>query len=623
MQHNFELEKRRFVIGGLVLLIFLIYILRLFNLQIVDDKYQAMARNNAFLTKTIYPARGQIYDRNGNLLVYNQPAYDLVVTMREVKDLDTLDLCNTLGITREVFEERMREIMDPRRNKGYSSYTQQTFVTQLSVEDYAKLQERMYKYRGFEIRPRTIRQYMRSIAPHILGNIREVTPKEIQRDDYYQRGDYTGDLGVEKSYEKYLRGDKGKEILLRDAHGRIKGHYEDGKYDVVPKAGHNLTLSIDADLQAYAESLMVNKIGALVAIEPASGEILAMVSSPSFDPSLLVGRERGKHYKELLDDPFKPLLDRTISAAYPPGSTFKPTQGLIGLEDGAISPETLLPCRGGFVMGRFRMGCHDGIAQWSIVPAIAGSCNGYFGWCLVNILNNKKYKSIQEAFDAWKNYMVSMGYGYRLGIDLPGEIRGFIPNTAYYNKMLRTDDWKPISIISISIGQGEILATPLQIANLAATIANRGYYYIPHVIHSIQDTLIPDTFRIQHKTKISPRHYEWIVKGMRAAAVNGTVRRSGNLDPEGIEICGKTGTAQNPHGKDHSVFMGFAPMNQPKIAVCCFIENGGFGATFGVPIGTLVIEKYLNGKISGRRKFAEESMKRSSTLQYTDYKKKK
>lgn len=619
MQHNYELEKRRFVVGGLVILIFLIYVVRLFVLQIVDDKYKGMARNNAFLTKTIYPARGQVYDRNGKLLVYNQPAYDLVVTMREVKDLDTLDLCNTLGITREIFENRIREICDRSRNPGYSSYTQQTFATQLSVEDYARLQERMYKYRGFEIRPRTIRQYMYHVAPHILGNLREVTAKEIQNDDYYQRGDYTGDLGVEKSYERYLRGEKGKEILLRDAHGRIKGHYEDGKYDVIPKAGHNLTLSIDVDLQAYAESLMVNKVGALVAIEPKTGEILAMVSSPTYDPSLLVGRQRAKNYKELASNPYKPLFDRAISASYPPGSTFKPTQGLIGLQDGAITPQTVLPCHGGFVMGKFRMGCHDGSAAWTIIPAISGSCNGYFGWCLVHILNNRKYKSIQESFEAWKNYMVSMGYGYKLGVDIPGETRGFIPNRAYYNKAFRTETWKPINVISISIGQGEILATPVQIANLAATIANRGYYYSPHVIHSIQDSIIPDTLRIMHKTMVDPANYEWIVKGMRAAATGGTVRRSGNLDPEGIELCGKTGTAQNPHGRDHSVFMGFAPMNEPKIAVCCFVENGGFGATFGVPIGTLVIEKYINGKISERRKGTEDLMKHSSTMMYMGF----
>jgi len=614
MQHNFELEKRRLVIGGLFLGILLIYILRLFYLQIWEDKYKVMANDNAFLTRTMYPARGQIFDRNGKLLVTNEPAYDLVVTMRNVKELDTLDFCNTLNITREVFEQRMADIKNRVKNPGYSSYTQQTFATQLSVQDYGALQTRLYKYAGFEIRPRTIRNYKMAIAPHILGNIKEVNKKDMERDSYYQRGDYTGDIGVERSYEKYLRGSKGKQILLRDAHGRIKGHFEDGKYDIAPIPGKDLTLSIDGDLQAYAESLMVNKIGAVVAIQPSTGEILCMVSSPTFDPRLLVGRQRGKNYKMLDSDPYKPLYDRAVSASYPPGSTFKPTQGLIGLQDGAITPQTVLQCNGGFRLGNFRMGCHDGAAAWTIVPAIATSCNGYFGWCLVNILNNKKYKSIQESFTAWKDYMVSMGYGYKLGVDIPGETRGFIPNAAYYNKGFRTEKWKPINVISISIGQGEILATPLQIANLAATIANRGYYYIPHVIHSIQDTAIPDTFKVKHNTMIEPRWYEWVVSGMRQAATAGTVRRTGNMDEEGIILCGKTGTAQNPHGTDHSVFMGFAPQDNPEIAVCCYVENGGFGATYGVPIGTLVIEKYLNGEISARRKYLEESMLNSSTM---------
>lgn len=573
-----------------------------------------MANDNAFLTRTMYPARGQIFDRNGKLLVTNEPAYDLVVTMRSVKNLDTLDFCKTLNITQEIFDQRMREIKDRSKNPGYSSYTQQTFATQLSGQDYGALQTRLYKYEGFEIRPRTIRQYKIAIAPHILGNIREVNLKDMQRDPYYQRGDYTGDLGVEKSYETYLRGVKGKQILLRDAHGRIKGHFEDGKYDSAPVPGRDLTLSIDADLQAYAESLMVNKIGAVVAIQPSTGEILAMVSSPTFDPRMLVGRQRGKNYKALTANPYKPLYDRAVSASYPPGSTFKPTQGLIGLQDGAITPQTLLNCNGGFRMGNFRMGCHDGVASWTIVPAIATSCNGYFGWCLVNILNNKKYKNIQESFTAWKDYMVSMGYGYKLGVDIPGETRGFIPNAEYYNKGFRTDKWKPINVISISIGQGEILATPLQIANLAATIANRGHYYVPHVIHAIQDTIVPDTFKIQQRTLIDRQWYDWVVDGMRAAAVSGTVRRTGNMDEEGIILCGKTGTAQNPHGTDHSVFMGFAPKDNPEIAICCYVENGGFGATYGVPIGTLVIEKYLNGEISPRRKYLEESMLNGSTM---------
>jgi len=614
MQHDYKLESRKYVIGGLVLALILIYIMRLFFIQVVEDKYIEQANDNAFLTQTIYPARGEIFDRHGRQLVYNQVAYDLVVTLRNMKNLDTLAFCQTLGIDVETFEKRIKEI---KASRGYSSYTQQVFATQITGEEYANIEQMLWRFPGFDIRTRTIRQYKYPVAPHILGNIREVSPKEIERDDYYKRGDYVGDIGVEKSYEKYLRGEKGKEILLRDAHGVVKGNYEDGKYDIAPVPGHNLTLSIDVDLQAYAESLMVNKVGALVAIEPKTGEILAMVSSPTFDPRLLVGRQRGKNYSALVKDPYHPLFDRALSASYPPGSTFKPTQGLIALQDGVINEHTTLPCQGGFRFGNFKMGCHDGSAAWSIIPAIATSCNGFFGWCLYNSLSNsRKYKGgVQEAFDAWKYYMISMGYGYKLGVDLPGETRGFIPNKEYYNKAFRTDKWKPVSIISISIGQGEILATPLQIANLAATIANRGHYFVPHVIKEIDGIeQIPDTFLHAHHTLIDRKNYDLVVEGMHQAAIMGTVRHTGNLEPEGIVLCGKTGTAQNPHGKDHSVFMGFAPMDEPKIAVCCYVQNGGFGATYGVPIGSLVIEKYLNGKISPRRKPVEYNMLNSSTL---------
>ncbi len=623
MQHDLKQERRRLVIAAMVVVTILIYIVRLFNLQILDTEYKQKAIENALLNRTLYPSRGIIYDRNGRELVYNQPAYDLLVTMNDVKHLDTLDFCRTLDITKEQFIQRIKEIKDRRRNPGYSKYTPQTFATQLSGQDCARVQEALYRFEGFETRKRTIRQYRYPIAPHILGNIREVSAKEIERDPYYTRGDFTGDLGVERSYEKYLRGEKGHQILYRNPQGIIMGAYEGGKHDKAPVAGCDIHITIDAELQQYAESLMNNKVGALVAIEPATGQILAMVSSPTFDPRQLAGRQRGKNYLALSKNPYRPLFDRAISASYPPGSTFKPTQGLIALQDGAITPETQLPCHGGFVMGNFRMGCHDGNASWSIVPAVATSCNGYFGWCLVRILENKKYKSVQEAFDHWKDYMVSMGYGYKLGIDIPGETRGLIPNTKYYNKAFATDKWKPLNIISISIGQGEILATPLQIANLAATIANRGYYYIPHVIKDIQGyEQIPDTFLQRHYTLVEKKNYDIIAEGMRQAAIIGTVRRMGNLDPEGIALCGKTGTAQNPHGRDHSVFMGFAPKDDPKIAVCCFVENGGFGATFGVPIGSLVIEKYLNDSISPRRKYIEEHMLETSTMMYMDsYKK--
>lgn len=620
MQNDYELANRRLVIIALVVVVLFLYIIRLFNLQVVDEKYKILANDNAFLTQTAYPSRGIIYDRKGRELVYNQSAYDLLVTMRDVKDLDTLEFCDVMGITKDDFDKTMARIKDKRHNPGYSRYTQQLFSGQLLNEQHARIQESLYRFPGFELRPRTIRQYKYRIAPLILGNIGEVGKEDIKADSYYKQGDYIGNLGVERSYETYLRGEKGKTILLRNSHGQTKGHYEDGKYDVAPVAGHDLTLTIDADLQQYAESLMCNKVGALVAIEPSTGEILAMVSSPTFDPRLLSGHERGRNYTTLSNDVLKPLYNRAISAAYPPGSTFKPTQGLIGLEEGVINTGTFLNCAHGFKYGNFKMGCHDGVTAWTIVPAIATSCNGYFGWCLYNVLNNKrKYASVPEAFDTWKDYMVSMGYGYRVGIDLPYESRGFIPNRAYYTKNFGTDRWNAINIISISIGQGEILATPLQIANLAATIANRGHYYIPHVVKKISDIeQIPDTFLQKHNTMVSPTHYETVVDGMAMAAVSGTVARSGSLAPEGIVLCGKTGTAQNPHGKDHSVFMGFAPKEDPKIAVCCYIEQGGFGATYGVPIGTLVIEKYLNDTISTRRKYFETQMMNSSTIEGMD-----
>ena len=617
MQHDYQLEKRRFVIGGLVVLILLIYIGRLFQLQVIDDNWEQMSVDNAFYTRIVYPSRGLIYDRNGQLLVDNEPAYDLVVTMRNVKDLDTLDFCQTLGITKDYFIARMKKI---RNTRGYSSYTQQTFASQLSGYDYGILQERLYRYKGFEIVPRTVRQYKIPIAPLIMGNIREVSPKEIEKDPYYKRGDYVGDLGVERSYEPYLRGVKGKEILYRDAHGRVQGHYANGAYDQQPVSGRNLTLSIDANLQAYAESLMVNKVGAVVAIEPKTGEVLCAVSAPSFDPRLLVGRQRGKNYSDLYKAPFKPLFDRAVSATYPPGSTFKPTQGLIGLQEGAITPNTPFPCHHGFHLGSFKLGCHGHPSPLPLIPAIATSCNGYFCSTLINILGNRsKYPTIQDAFEKWKNYMVSMGYGYPLGIDIPHEKRGFIPNNQFYNKAFKTEAWKTINIISISIGQGEIMATPLQIANLSATIANRGWFYTPHVVHAIQDTLLPDTFSVKRKTLIDSHWYDYIVQGMRGAVTGGTCRKA-SLDVKDIEVCGKTGTAQNPHGKDHSVFMGFAPMDDPKIAICVFVEQGGFGATYGVPIGSLVMEKYLTGSIHPSRQYLEDAMLNGNTMQFMDAK---
>jgi penicillin-binding protein 2 len=619
VRKDYNLEKRKYVIIGIIFTVVLIYLVRLFSLQVLDNDYKRFADNNAFLKKIQYPSRGLIYDRNGKLMVYNQPAYDVMMIVREVQSFDTLDFCKTVGITRQQFDKRMEDMKNSRLNPGYSSYTPQTFMTQLSAQDYGRLQEKLYRFPGFFIQNRMLRQYAYPVAANVLGNIREVSPRDIERDDYYIRGDYTGDLGVERSYEPVLRGEKGVEILLRDAHGRIKGKYEDGMFDVSPVSGKNLKLSIDADLQAYGEELMKNKIGAIVAIEPSTGEILALVSSPTYDPSSLVGRERGKNYARLNRDPYKPLFDRALLAAYPPGSTFKPTQGLIFLQEGIITPNTMYSCMHGFVAGRLKVGCHAHESPLSLLPALRTSCNAYFCYGLRAMIDNrKKYGSPAKAFNLWKDYLVSMGYGYRLGVDLPGESRGFIPNSAYYSKAYGENRWSALTIISVAIGQGEVLATPIQIANLAATIANRGYFYTPHVVKEIQDTVLNPEYTVAKHTRVDKHYYDYIVEGMRMAVLGGTCR-IGAIP--GIDVCGKTGTAQNPHGKDHSAFMGFAPMDNPKIAIAVYVENAGFGATFGVPIGSLMMEKYLTGKISPERQYLESRMLESNTIIYSGVKK--
>ncbi len=619
MRKDYNLEKRKFVIAGALLVVMLIYVIRLFSLQVGDNDYKKFADNNAFLRKMLYPSRGFIYDRNGQLMVYNQPAYDVMMTPREVLPFDTLDFCETLGITREQYDRRIADMKDRRKNPGYSSYTPQIFMTQLSARDYGRLQEKLYRFPGFYIQNRVLRQYSMPIAANVLGNIREVSVADMERDDYYQRGDYTGDLGVEKSYEKVLRGVKGEEILLRDAHGRIKGKYEDGKYDIPPVSGSNLTLSLDAELQAYGEKLMQNKIGAIVAIEPATGEILALVSSPTYDPSLLVGRERGANYAALVQDPYKPLYDRAIMGMYPPGSTFKPTQGLILLQEGVVTTETSYPCSHGFIAGGLRVGCHGHASPIPLIPALATSCNAYFCHGLRAMIDSRRrYPSAAEAFEVWKRHLVSMGYGYRLGIDLPGEKRGFLPNSAYYDKYYGRNRWSALTIISIAIGQGEVLATPVQIANLAATIANRGHYFVPHVVKAIEDSVISSEYTVPHYPTIDAHYYDYIVEGMRMAVTGGTCRLAAI---PGVEVCGKTGTAQNPHGKDHSAFMGFAPMDNPQIAIAVYVENAGFGATYGVPIGSLMMEFYLNRKIDPSRQYLEDRMLNSNTIIYSGVKK--
>lgn len=592
---DFQLEKRRWVIAGVAIAIVVIYIIRLFTLQIMSDDYKKNADSNAFLKKIDFPSRGVVTDRNGKLLVYNQPSYDIMVVMNEAKNrIDTMEFCNTLGITKEFFIKRMEEIKDRSKNPGYSRFTQQLFMSQLSDQEFSVFQEKIFRFPGFYIQKRSIRQYAYPYAAHILGDVAEVSPSDIEEDNYYQPGDYIGKMGIERSYEKELRGVKGVQILLRDAHGRIQGRYQNGELDTKPVAGKDLKLSIDLELQALGERLMEGKIGSIVAIEPSTGEILCMVSSPTYDPRTMVGRLRGKNHKELSRNPRKPLLNRSIMGQYPPGSTFKTSQALTFLSEGIVNSGTSFPCPHGFRYKGLKVGCHGHASPINLIPAIGTSCNAYFCWGLYYMLSNRrKYGNVQLAMNTWRDYMVSMGFGYKLGVDLPGEKRGLIPNAEYYDNAYKKA-WNGLTVISISIGQGEVNLTPLQIANLGATIANRGYYYVPHVVKQIKGQKLDTLYTRRHVTKATRRAYDLVVEGMRRAVVSGTCKSASRSD---YIVCGKTGTAQN-RGQDHSVFMGFAPMNNPKIAIAVYVENGGFGADYGVPIGSIMMEKYIKGKLS-------------------------
>ena len=592
---DFNLENRRLVIGGVAVAIVVIYIVRLFTLQLMSDDYKKNADSNAFQKKIEYPSRGIITDRSGKLLVYNQPAYDIMVVMNEENGrLDTAEFCDALGITKEFFIKRMNDIKDRSKNPGYSRFTQQQFMSQLPDKVFSIFREKMFRFPGFYIQKRSVRQYQYSYAAHVLGDVAEVSEGDIEEDDYYQSGDYIGKQGVERSYEKLLRGEKGVQILLRDAHGRIQGSYQNGRFDHRPVAGKDLTLSLDIKLQALGERLMEGKIGSIVAIEPSTGEVLCMVSSPTYDPRVMVGRQRGKNHLTLSRNIRKPLLNRSIMGQYPPGSTFKTSQGLTYMSEGIITPYTMFPCHRGFFYRGLHVGCHGHASPINLVEAIITSCNAYFCWGLYYMMSNRrKYRNVERAMNTWRDYMVSMGFGYKLGIDLPGEKRGLIPNATFYDKAYH-GSWNGLTVISIAIGQGEVNLTPLQIANLGATIANRGYYYVPHVVRKVQDEPLDTVFTRRHYTRASRRAYDYIVAGMRSSVIKGTCKEANRAD---YLVCGKTGTAQN-RGQDHSVFMGFAPMEKPRIAIAVYVENGGFGADYGVPIGSLMMEQYIKGKLS-------------------------
>jgi penicillin-binding protein 2 len=608
---DYSLNNRKYVLGFSVAFILIIYLVRLFSLQLMSDDYKMRADSNAFMRRILFPARGAITDRNGKLLVYNQPAYDVMVVMKEQVGVDTIHLCRSLGITREWYERRMKEI---KNTVGYSMHTQQVFMSQLSAKEFSNFQEKLFHFPGFYIQKRNIRQYTGPYAAHLLGDVGEVSPADIENDEYYRSGDYIGKLGVESSYERQLRGVKGSEILLRDVRGRVKGRYQNGKFDVQPIPGKNLTLSIDLELQKLGERLMQGKLGSIVAIEPATGEILCMVNAPTYDPRSMVGRQRGKRHKELSADPMKPLLNRSIMGLYPPGSTFKTSQALTFLQEGIIQPTTQYPCSHGFHFRGLKVGCHGHASPLPLVPSIATSCNGYFCWGLYHMMENRsKYRTVQDAMTRWKGYMVSMGFGYKLGVDLPGEKRGLIPNAEFYDKAYNKS-WNGLTIISISIGQGEVTLTPLQIANLGATIANRGWFITPHVVREIQDEKIDSIYTQKRRTMVSPIHYETVATGMQRAVEGGTCRAAYNSE---YVVCGKTGTAQN-RGHDHSVFMGFAPKDNPKIAIAVYVENGGWGANYGVPLGALMMEQYINGKLSPASEQKAETFA-NKHISYGDY----
>ncbi|WP_439182227.1 penicillin-binding protein 2 [Carboxylicivirga taeanensis] len=601
------INNRTLLIGAIMVSLGLIYIAKLFILQVYDPSYKFSAESNTRREVTQYPSRGLVYDRNGKLLVSNQAVYDVMVVPRDIVPFDSLDFCESLDLTIEQLRERFVQMRQDIRSRKISTYKPSVFLKQLSAEQYGSFQEKLYKFKGFFVQGRTLRKYEYPMAAHVLGYVGEISENQLKKDAYYSQGDYVGISGIEQTYETELRGKKGVKYMLVDVHGREKGAFKEGRQDTAAIAGKNITLSLDIDLQKYGEELMQNKIGSIVAIEPSSGEILALVSAPNYDPSLLIGRDRSENFPILLTDSLKPLLNRAIQSAYPPGSTFKTINALIGLQEGTLKPYTTHECFMGYFARGLSVGCHYHDSPLDLSQSIQASCNAYYCYEFRDMLDNPKYKNIQESFNVWKDYLVKFGLGYRLGADFRNEVRGFVPNADYFDRVYRKS-WNSLTVISLSIGQGELLTTPLQMANMAATIANRGHYLTPHIIKEIEESKIDDSFAEIHETGIDAQHYTPIVNGMEMAVWGGAGSTARIAQIPGIRICGKTGTAQNPHGDDHSIFMAFAPKDDPKIAIAVYVENGGFGARWGAPIASLMVEKYLTDSIHTSRQWIEKRM---------------
>lgn len=593
--------KNRSLVFKIVVLAFSIILLgKLFHLQVLDPSYKDLAQRNVIKKVKTYPTRGLIYDRNGDLLVYNQAVFDIEVVPRQVKEIDTLLFCNLLGISKKYFIDKMQKV-----SKGLNYYSSNEFLKQVSAEKYAAFKENSYQFTGFYGSTRTIRKYPFSNAGHLLGNIGEVDSIQIKAsNNYYKPRDYVGKSGLELIYESDLRGEVGHKYIFIDKFYNEQGSFKNGAEDKLPIQGQSLKLSIDVNLQKYGELLLENKVGSIVAIQPSTGEVLALVTSPSIDPNLLTGRERSDNYTKLLLNPLKPLFNRATMAQYPPGSTFKPLVALIGLQEKVIHENFSYTCGGVYHIPGYTLKCsHGHPSARNVQQAIQHSCNPYFWEVFRNTIENKEYKTPRDSYEKWTEYASKFGLNQPTGIDLESEKSGNVPRREYYNNLYGERGWRATTIISLGIGQGEILTTPLQLANLFTVFANRGYYYTPHIVKEIDGEIPPQVKKIE--SGIDPQHFEVIAEGLKLVVDEGTGRRS--KIPQ-VSFGGKTGTAQNPHGDDHSIFAGFAPVEKPEIVVAVVVENAGGGSRFAAPVASLMIEKFLHDTIADSRKFLEQQI---------------
>lgn len=592
--------NRKYIVYGFFVFVGIIFLIRIFYLQLYSDEYAFAAENNTLRNVVIYPPRGLVYDRKGKLIVYNEAVFDLMIIPGQAKSIDKIAMSNLLQIDTTEYNKRFAKA------RKYSSRKASIFEKQLSKKKTAFLQEKLFKFPGFFVQARTLRKYPYANAAHLLGFVGEVNQRDLKKDKFYVAGDYIGKSGIEKFYEKSLRGQKGVQKLMVDVYNREKGAFHNGKFDVEAVNGKSLHTGLDIQLQAYGEKLMQNKIGAIVAIEPSTGEIIAMVSSPSYDPNLLVGRVRSKNYTRLLRNPLKPLISRAVISSYPPGSTFKLAQALIAEQEGVLFPSTHYVCHDGFTYKGLHVGCHHHKPSIDLEESIEISCNAYFCNVYRSIIDNPKFSSAEMGFRQWRKYIMNMGFGRKFGIDLPYEGKGNIPTPEYYDKYYHKGHWNAITTISLAIGQGEILETPLQLANQAAFIANEGFYYTPHIVAMVGDSGLRNAkFAEKHYVGIDKKYFRPVINGMERVVENGTAKLA---QIDSVIVCGKTGTAQNPHGKNHSVFIAFAPRENPQIAIAVFVENSGYGGTWAAPIASLMIERHLKGHIPQKRKWLEKRM---------------